>query len=340
MKTSGEILGERAIFHIANPGRYSFALSTFYSGSTIDDEFVYVVAAARDSCNQVPDSDRSYRFVKVNLETTLVERDTVMCFEGVRIFSGVSTSAIEDSLYVYGNLGYLNTYPEIILTTMSKDFRIMQNQVLKAFDTHVMPLGVHGNSRVVAGSHYRHHAGFFDGERQDIWYGRIEDDSIVIENSIDYFAGNVLWKPFILDEREKAFLGYGLGAAYMESSICLMREDTLAWCFYDAYFQELSDLIRIGDKYCVLQASYREDDDRIDRIVLHYLEHDGAVAGSDSFIARWIRSAHGGLRIGDYYFAFIYISDWDEFQAVGDGAILLKDARFEFTHVYKFRINE
>lgn len=336
--TDGDVLGELEIFHISNPDRYSFALETFYDGSTVDNDYVYISAAARDSCVYTMPNYRSQRFVKVDLNMMTVVQDTVICYEGVRIFGDINASLSEDSLYVYGYLGYLNTYPDIILTTMTKDFRTIKHQKLRTVDTHVMPLEVNGDGRAVAGSHYRHQVDPFADEKQDIWYGRIEGDSIVVEGSIDYYAGNVLWKPFILDSSEKAFLGYGLGAAYDESSICLLRNDTLAWCFYDAYAQELSDLIRIGDDYCVLQASYREEDDRIDRIVLHYLDQDGLVFGSDSYIARWIRWSHGGLRIGSDYFVFVFISDWDVLDAVTNGEIPLEDARREFTHVFKFSI--
>lgn len=223
---------------------------------------------------------------------------------------------------------------------MTKDLNSIVHQKIRTVDTHIMPLGITGDSRAVAGSHFRHD--YYDRENlQDIWFGRIVSDTIHEAYRMDYFASNVLWKSYVLDDREKAFIGYSRTAAfYFESSVFVFRDDTLVWNFYDAWDQELSDFVKIGDQYCVIQSSYRHNDNRLDKIVLHYIDENGFAYDSNEFITPWIQYTMSGLRIADNYFVFVLINDYDEYNAVVNGEKPLEEATYEYTHVFKFRINE
>lgn len=341
MTTAGNILFEKEIPIYPNPEGYSFALSTFYGGSTIDSHSVYVIShAPYDSCGIAGDMVRAHRLVKIRLSDGTLERDTLLCFNGIRGFSEINTSAGEDSLYLYGSMGYLNQFPDIILMTLTKDFAFAKEIKLRTVDTHILPLGAQGSSRTVAGSHYRHRR-YQMPNSQDIWYGSIVGDTIIEDFRMEYFESHSLYKSFVPDQDEIALIGFSEGSAYYhESVLYLVRNDTLAWNFYNTFYQEISDVVKVGEGYCVIQSSFVEDDDRKDKVVLHTLDHDGFPVRKDAFVTPWIQFAMSGLRAGDAYYVFVYIEDYDELHRVANGEIPLVEGKFGYTHMLKFQINE
>ncbi|MGB4850425.1 MAG: hypothetical protein WBP41_21035 [Saprospiraceae bacterium] len=338
MKTDGTVVREKEIYNLANTDGSSYALNTFYEGSAVDHDFIYVLTASDESdCTISGDMVRAYRLIKVQLSNGELVKDTLFCADNIPVYHDIMTSAALDSIYLYGTIGYLNQNPKRTLTVLSKDLKPRKVYTLKTDDTTIQPVGIKEDPRAVAGSH-----GVYDYDlhnTQDIWIGHIVGDSLHQDYTMKYFSENYLFKTFFIDEHEKAFLGLQLIFAN-ESSIYLLRDDTLAWNFYDTFYEELTDIKRIGSNYCILQADFRNDNDQKDKIVLHYLDHDGFPYGSDAFTAPWIRFGMNGLLIGPYYFVFVYCSDQDVLQAVIDGQLLVAEGKYEYTHVFKFRVHE
>ncbi|MEP6795820.1 MAG: hypothetical protein ABJB16_15945 [Saprospiraceae bacterium] len=338
MNTDGTVLREKEIFDLPNSEGYSYALNTFYKGSAIDHEYIYVLTASDESlCSISGNMVRANRLVKVQLSDGDVLIDTLFCADNIPLYNDIMASALQDSLYLYGTIGYLNENPKKTLTVLSKDLVPRKIYMLKTDDTTILPIGMKEDPRSVAGSH-----GVYDfdpNNTQDIWMGHIVGDSVRQDYTMKYFSENYLFKTFVIDEHEKAYLALQLFFPD-ESSIYLLRDDTLAWNFYDTFYEELTDIQRIGANYCILQADFRDMNDQKDKIVLHYLDYNGFPYGSDAFTAPWIRFAMNGLLIGPYYFVFVYCSDQDELQAVIDNQLPITEARYEYTHVFKFRIHE
>lgn len=337
MDVNGAAISETEILNFNNPDGFTYAHYTFYAGSTIDADHVYILTGIGTEYCDTPDGMPSaYHLIKVRLSDHLVEKDTIMCYSGHMRFSGISTSATEDSLYLYGRLRNPGQSPVILLTVMTKDFSVAVDYPLRTIDTRMLPLGIPGDSRAVAGSRYGYSS--FAPNLQDIWTGRIDNDTIIERSRMEYFEQHVLYKPFVFGDDEIGLLGIGMSD--FETSAYLLRNDTLEWNFHAASFREFSDFIRVGNRYCIVQSSYIESDDRLDRVVLHFLDFDGFAYGREEFITPWISYTHGGLRVGDFYFVFVYISDFDEWLAVVGGDIPLEEAIYEYTHVLKFRVHE
>jgi hypothetical protein len=337
MHVDGTILMEREIINIDNPDGFSFELPTYDLESAIDEEFIYLISVSESDCESMGEMKRTYHFSKVNLSDGTVEKDTFLCFDDIRVYQDISTFSGNDTLYLYGSMGYLNLDPKIILTTISKDFTEIESHELHTEDTHLLPLGDQNDPRAVAGSHNPYDS---DDENQDIWFGKIVGDSISQDFRMKYFKRDYLRKAVKLDERETAFVSYDVIFAISESSIYLFRDDTLRWNFYNASFIELEDIQKIGDHYCILESSFRNYDDRKDKIILHSIDEEGFPYESKEFDTPWIAFAMTGLLIDTYYFAFVYINDYDVLQQVSDGEIQQEEAHFEYTHVFKLRINE
>lgn len=338
MHVDGSIQREIEILNIDNPDALSYGLSSYRIKSAIDENFIYLTAASnRDDCESTSDMKRTYHFSKVSLSNGTVEKDTFICFDDIRVYQELSTFYGNDTLYLYGSQGYLNQDPKIILTTMSKDFTEITNHEIQTEDTHLLPLGDLYDPRAVAGSHNPYDSDF---ENQDVWFGRIVGDSIQQDFRMKYFDRDYLRRSIKLDERETAFISYDIAFAVSESSIYLFRDDTLRWNFYDASFIELEDIQKIGNHYCILESSFRDDDDRRDKIILHFLDEEGFPYGNIELNTPWITFAMTGLVIDKYYFAFVYIVDFDVWQQVSDGEILKEEAQFEYTQVFKLKINE
>ncbi|HZV69531.1 MAG TPA: hypothetical protein VFG10_08305 [Saprospiraceae bacterium] len=338
MHVDGTIQRETEILNIENPDAGSYYLPSYRIKSAIDDNFIYLISVAESAgCESIGEMYRTYHFSKVSLSNGMVEKDTFICFDDIRVYQDLSTFPGNDTLYLYGSKGYLNQNPLIILTTLSKDFTEIESHEIQTEDTHLLPLGDQNDPRAVAGSHHPYDD---DYENQDVWFGKIEGDSIRQDFSMKYFDRDYLRKSVKLDDRETAFVSYDILFAVSESSIYLFRDDTLRWNFYDASFIELEDIQKIGDHYCILESSFRHDDDRQDKIILHFIDEKGFPYASKEFVTPWIAFAMTGLLIDDYYFAFVYINNYDVFQQVSDGEILIEDAHFEYTHVFKLRINE
>ncbi len=338
MKTDGTVVREKEIYNLTNTDTSSYALYTFYEGSAVDHDFIYIIAFAdENSCDPTGDMVRAHRLIKVALASGEVTKDTTFCADGIPVYNDIMVSDVQDSIYLYGSIGYLNENPQKTLTVLSKDLKPRKLYKLKTDDTTIMPVGIKEDPRVVAGSHGVYNYDL--NNTQDIWIGHIVGDSVHQDYTMKYFSENYLFKTFFIDEHEKAYLGLQLFFAN-ESSIYLLRDDTLAWNFYDTFYEEITDIKRIGSNYCILQADFRNDNDQKDKIVLHYLDHDGFPYGSDTFTVPWIRFAMNGLLIGPYYFVFVYCSDQDVFQAVVNGQLSVTEAKYEYTHVFKFRVHE
>jgi len=338
MHVDGTIQREAEILNIENPNALSYGLSSYRPKSAIDDNFIYLIAVSEsDGCESMGEMKRTYHFSKVRLSNGTVEKDTFICFDDIRVYQDLSIFPDNDTLYLYGSMGYLNQDPKIILTTISKDFTEIESQELQTEDTHLLPLGDQNDPRAVAGSHNPYDN---DYENQDVWFGKIVGDSIRQEFRMKYFNRDYLRKSVKFDDRETAFVSYDIVFAVSESSIYLFRDDTLRWNFYNASFIELEDIQKIGDHYCILESSFRNNDDRQDKIVLHFIDEEGFPYDSKEFDTPWIAYAMTGLLIDKYYFAFVYINDYDVLQQVSDGEILKEEAHFEYTHVFKLRINE
>jgi hypothetical protein len=338
MNVDGTILKEKEILNINNPNGFSYGLPTYRVKSTIDEDYIYIIAASfSDACESMGEMKRTYHFSKVRLDNGTLERDTFICFNDIRVYQDICSFPGNDTLYLYGSMGYLNQGPTIILTTLSKDLTEIVNTEIQTSDTHLLPLGDPDEPRRVTGSHNPYDN---DYENQDIWFGRIKGDSIHQEFRMKYFDRDFLRKSLTLDARERAFISYDVLFPAAESSIYLFRDDTLRWNFYNASFIELEDIQKIDDHYCILESSFRHDDYRQNKIILHFIDEEGFPYGSSEHITPWIQFALTGLVIGSYYFAFVYIVDYDILQLVEDGQILKEDANYQYTHVCKFRINE
>ena len=338
MHLDGSIQREIEILNIDNPDGHSHALPTYRIESAIDEQYIYIIAASEsDDCESMSEMKRTYHFSKVKLSDGTVEKDTLLCFDDIRVYQDLSTYPGNDTLYLYGSMGYLNQDPTIILTTMSKDFTEIANHEIQTEDTHLLPLGDQHDPRAVTGSHNPYDSDF---ENQDVWFGRIVGDSIRQDFRMKYFDRDYLRKAKKLDERERAFISYDILFPVAESSIYVFRDDTLRWNFYDASFIELEDIHKIRDHYCILESWFRHNDFRQNKIILHFINNDGFPYGYSEHITPWIQFALTGLVIGNYYFTFVYIVDYDILQLVEDGHILKEDSHYEYTHVLKFRINE
>ena len=338
MHIDGTILREREILNIDNPEGFSYALPTYDVKSAIDKDFLYIIAVSdEEACASMGEMERAYRFCKVSIADGSVVKDSLVCFNDIRVYQDISTFEGNDTLFLYGSIGYLNQQPKIILSTMTKDFKELSNHEIRTEDTRIIPLGISNDPRAVAGSHHLYGD---DYDSQDIWFGEIESDSIRQDFRMKYFDGNILRKSIVLDDREKAFVSYEIPFSVSESSIYLFRDDTLRWNFYKAHFLELEDIRKIGSHYCILESSFGNFQGGKDKIILHYIDEEGFPYGSNEFDTPWIAYAMTGLLIDNYYFAFVFISNDDVLQQVANGEILKEEAHFEYTHVFKLKINE
>jgi len=340
ISTSGIPIGENEIFNFPNPNGYSYLLSSYFQGSVLDQGFLYLLSVSDfDSCWSQGEMFRAYRLVKILVADGTVVKDTVMCLDGIRVFERISTTASKDSLYIYGFLGYVNEKPKTMLWKLTKNLKGFTEDTIESIETTLIPFRGNTDFRMVAGSHYPYEDGL-NRNLRDIWYGHLSGTSVMETNKMDYFEDHILFKPIQLDTNETAFIAYNTGFFFDESAVHVFRQDTIAWNFYDVFSQEIADIIKVGDQYLVVQSSYREDDDRKDKIILHSIDHDGFPFAQIERIVPWIQYTLGGLKMKDYYFVFVQIRNRDVLEEVVQGTLPVEEAQYEYTHVFKFRIND
>jgi hypothetical protein len=342
LSDQGEVLKEVELFHMNNPDTASWLLSDFYNGSAMDDEFIYVLADITDyPCQDTGSMVRSCRIMKVGRYDGHLERDTVLCLDSVRVFRGIQTSSLEDSIYLFSSVGYVNVNPKTHFSTMPKSLNSFTDYAIKGRRTTLQALNIAGDSRMVAGSENAYYP--TDDKKKDIWYGRIEGDTIIKKISLNYFELHFLHRTRILDENEIAILGKGdFGTVYTESSVLLMDHDSLQWNFYDTYYQFVEDVVKIGNKYCVVQVDFRGFDYRKIKIILHFIDPAGIPYSKKEFTMPWLEEWDSlfGQRIGDNYFISGYIANSDAIQAYLDGETSLTDTHWDYTKILKFKLHE
>jgi|GEM_PF-6271911 len=341
VSTTGQTTRETEILNFPNPNGYSYQLSSYFRGSTRDKDFLYIIAAADiQNCWDQGEMYTAFHLVKINIDDGTLLKDTLLCQDGLRFFHNINTTAQEDSLYIYGFMGYTNETPKTMLWTMTKDFGGITENIIHTVETSLFPIGDTGSSRFVAGTHYPYE----DGTKRylrDIWYGELIGNEVTETKRLVYFEEHYLHKVRVLDTTEIAFLAFNYdGFYYDESVIYVLRHDTLAWNFYDFFDQEVEDIFKVKNDYVILQSSFSESDDRKDKILLHSIDQAGFPFAQIEFVVPWIVYAHGGIRLGNHYYVFVQISNRQERQDVVDGIIPLEVAKYEYTHIFKFRVNE
>ena len=94
LNQEGNVMREKEIFNVSNPERWSYKLDDFYYGSTIDHEYIYVLVWSNpDSCAVMGNMIRSHHLVKVDLFDGSLVNDTTMCFDDIRVYHDINTSA-------------------------------------------------------------------------------------------------------------------------------------------------------------------------------------------------------------------------------------------------------
>lgn len=337
MALDGTVIYEKFHYLFGAPQSNSigYLLSSFYGGSTITNNRIYIVTnGLTENCNSLESKGASV-LMEINLQGELLNK-RFLCTDDILRIEDVVLNPSHDSLYLHGALNVSsNVYNPIISRIdilLEGEFK---NIIVPGFNTTIDEISFKDDDIYLTSTTHKNDISHY---KPEIWLGRLVGNQIIIDETFHYMRESIFLKRKVVSDNESAiFITNKLGGT-SRSSILYYKDSIMQWNYYQGSRTSLNDVEKINEEYLILRTDYRDLDSTNYNIVLHQLNNEGYEIDFQKFHVPWLRYTLNAIRVQDYYFVFVYTRNDIIGQLWADNDIDGSVDQYQPIHIFKFKI--